>query len=399
MTEQAVQDRLTTPPLGIYVHLPWCVRKCPYCDFNSHARNPGLISESPYLAALEADLRQDLALLGTPRPVHSVFIGGGTPSLFSPEAIGQLLKTLRRHLPFRPDTEITMEANPGTFERERFHGYRAAGVNRLSVGIQSFNDTHLQRLGRIHSGHDASQAISAAHEIGFDHLNLDLMYGLPGQDLNEALADLEQAIDLGPDHISHYQLTIEPNTPFAQRPPRLPPDETLWRMERRCRVALGRAGFKRYEVSAFARPGAACRHNLNYWTFGDYLGIGAGAHGKLTDTASGHIWRTRKQSHPQRYLATASTTARLADHEAVPPIARPLEFLMNALRLTDGFRLELYRQRTALSPELLLQSLAAALSDGLLRQQADSVIPTVRGLALTNELLLSFMADEIAASA
>jgi len=383
--------RLTAPPLSIYVHLPWCVRKCPYCDFNSHARNPALIPEAQYVEALTADLRQDLALLGTPRPVHSVFFGGGTPSLFTPEAIAELIAMLRRHLPFAPDAEITMEANPGTFEQARFAGYRAAGVNRLSVGIQSFNDGHLQTLGRIHSAGEAIAAVQAAREMGFAHLNLDLMYGLPGQTPDEALADLAQAIALAPDHISHYQLTLEPNTPFAQRPPVLPAETAIGRMERRCRTHLARAGFRRYEVSAFARPGGACRHNLNYWTFGDYLGIGAGAHGKLTDAASGQIVRTRKHSHPQRYLATAAGAERLAEQTCVPARALTLEFLMNALRLTDGFRLALYARRTGLDPAALLTALSPALTGGLLRLQGDMLIPTRRGLALTNEILLAFM--------
>ena len=391
MPDAPTGGRLTAPPLGIYVHLPWCVRKCPYCDFNSHARNPALIPEAQYLEALTADLRQDLALLGAPRPVHSVFFGGGTPSLFTPEAIAELIAMLRRHLPFAPDAEITMEANPGTFEQARFAGYRAAGVNRLSVGIQSFNDAHLQILGRIHSAGEAIAAVRAARELGFAHLNLDLMYGLPGQTPDEALADLAQAIALAPDHISHYQLTLEPNTPFAQRPPVLPADEAIGRMERRCRTHLARAGFRRYEVSAFARPGGACRHNLNYWTFGDYLGIGAGAHGKLTDAASGQVLRTRKHSHPQRYLATAAGAGRLAEQTYVPPRALTLEFLMNALRLTDGFRLALYARRTGLDPAALLAALGPALTGGLLRRQGDTLVPTRRGLALTNEILLAFM--------
>ncbi|GMV68700.1 MAG: oxygen-independent coproporphyrinogen-III oxidase-like protein [Pseudomonadota bacterium] len=391
MPDAPTGGRLTAPPLGIYVHLPWCVRKCPYCDFNSHARNPALIPEAQYLEALTADLRQDLALLGAPRPVHSVFFGGGTPSLFTPEAIAELIAMLRRHLPFAPDAEITMEANPGTFEQARFAGYRAAGVNRLSVGIQSFNDAHLQILGRIHSAGEAIAAVQAARELGFAHLNLDLMYGLPGQTPDEALADLAQAIALAPDHISHYQLTLEPNTPFAQRPPVLPADEAIGRMERRCRTHLARAGFRRYEVSAFARPGGACRHNLNYWTFGDYLGIGAGAHGKLTDAASGQVLRTRKHSHPQRYLATAAGAERLAEQTYVPPRALTLEFLMNALRLTDGFRLALYARHTGLDPAALLAALGPALTGGLLRRQGDTLVPTRRGLALTNEILLAFM--------
>jgi oxygen-independent coproporphyrinogen-3 oxidase len=388
------QELITAPPLAVYVHLPWCVRKCPYCDFNSHARNPALIPETDYLAALEADLRQDIALLGPPRPVQSVFFGGGTPSLFSASAIGHIIRSLRAHLPFAPDAEITLEANPGTFEQGRFAGYREAGVNRLSLGIQSFNDHHLKALGRIHGGSEARHAVRAARELGFSGLNLDLMYGLPGQTETEALEDIDQALALNPNHLSHYQLTLEPNTPFAIRPPILPPGETLWRMERRCRVRLARAGFRQYEVSAFARPGHACRHNLNYWTFGDYLGLGAGAHGKLTDPASGRIWRTRKQAHPQRYLATAAGAERLAEHTPVASTARPLEFLMNALRLTDGFRPELYARRTGLDPAALLSKLAPALADGLLRLQGGSLMPTPRGMALVNELLLPFLDDE-----
>lgn len=388
------QALITPPPLAIYVHLPWCVRKCPYCDFNSHARNPALIPEMDYIAALRADLEQDLVLLGPTRPVQSVFFGGGTPSLFSAAGIAKILHDLRGQLAFAHDAEITLEANPGTFDQARFAGYREAGVNRLSLGIQSFNDRHLKALGRVHGSMEALCAARAARELGFSRLNLDLMYGLPGQTETEALEDIDQALALNPDHLSHYQLTLEPSTPFALRPPALPQAETLWRMERRCRIRLARAGFHQYEVSAHAQPGHACRHNLNYWTFGDYLGLGAGAHGKLTNSASQQIWRTRKHAHPQRYLATASTSARLAEYIPVLPRARPLEFLMNALRLTHGFRPELYAQRTGLDPAVLLTNLSPALADGLLKLRDGSLVPTARGMALVNELLLPFLNDE-----
>ena len=287
-------------PLALYIHIPWCARKCPYCDFNSHeARGP--VPERAYVDALLADLEQDLPRVWG-RRLESVFIGGGTPSLFSAEALERLLSGLRARLPLRPDTEITLEANPGTVERGRFAEFREAGINRLSIGVQSFDDEQLRRLGRIHDRRDAFAAAEAAHAAGLDNFNLDLMFGLPGQTVAQGLADIANAIALQPAHVSYYQLTIEPNTLFHQSPPTLPDDEMIDAIQQRAQVELARQGYERYEVSAFARENRRCRHNLNYWEFGDYLGIGAGAHGKLTDPASGQIHRLWKLKHPRDYL-------------------------------------------------------------------------------------------------
>ena len=290
--------------LGLYLHFPWCVRKCPYCDFNSHALR-GEVPEADYVAALLRDLDADLESLGDRvRPASSAFLGGGTPSLFSGAAIGQVLDGVRQRLGFTDEAEITLEANPGTVDEAHFAGYRAAGVNRLSIGVQSFNPAHLQSLGRIHSRDDALRAMRVARGAGFENVNLDLMFGLPGQSADEALADLAQAIDLAPTHLSVYQLTLEPNTEFAARPPTLPDDDRIADMQAALQARLADAGYAQYEVSAYARPGRRSRHNLTYWTFGDYLGIGAGAHGKWT--RDGQPRRRAKHKHPKTYLATAA---------------------------------------------------------------------------------------------
>ncbi|MFW5815392.1 MAG: radical SAM family heme chaperone HemW, partial [Wenzhouxiangella sp.] len=291
---------LRSPPLSLYVHFPWCVAKCPYCDFNSHALG-GPVPEESYVDALLADLELELPRIWG-RTVHSIFLGGGTPSLFSAAAMDRLLGGVRARLTLAPAAEITMEANPGTVEHDRFEDYRAAGINRISLGVQSFNDRHLSKLGRIHGGAEARAAIAAVRAAGFDNFNLDLMWALPDQTLAEALADIETALAFEPTHLSHYHLTIEPNTVFAARPPRLPDEEAAWDMQEACARRLSAAGFRHYEVSAWARAGALSRHNLNYWRFGDYLGIGAGAHGKITLPAEDRIVRTRRKSHPRPYL-------------------------------------------------------------------------------------------------
>jgi len=376
------------PPLSLYVHIPWCVRKCPYCDFNSHAVRSEELPEREYVDALLADLDSELdAAAG--RPLQSIFIGGGTPSLFSARAIDRILRGVNDRLAFVPDIEITLEANPGTFERARFADYRAAGVNRLSIGIQSFNDAALKALGRIHCADEAIAAADAARSL-FPQLNLDLMHGLPGQTPAEALADLQQAIALAPDHLSWYQLTIEPNTEFHARPPRLPMDESLWEIQERGQARLAEAGFRQYEVSAYSRPDCQARHNLNYWQFGDYIGIGAGAHGKLTrigDTGL-EIIRRHKMRQPAGYMDPAR---RLAGEEPVAPEERPFEFMLNALRLTDGVDLRLLSERAAVDICDIRTIIDLALSKGLLEDSDSRLVPSTLGRLFLNDLLALFL--------
>ncbi len=378
------------PPLAVYVHLPWCVRKCPYCDFNSHALADPL-PEDAYLDALERDL------IGAPpgvwgRAVHSVFIGGGTPSLFSPEAIDRLLTRLRTLLNLVPLAEITLEANPGTFEATRFRGYREAGVNRLSLGIQSFNGAHLRALGRIHDEREAYRAAEAALGL-FDSVNLDIMYALPGQTLEEAGRDLETALALGPAHLSAYHLTLEPNTAFSAHPPVLPDDELAADMQEQAEALLGAAGYEHYETSAFARPGQACRHNLNYWTFGDYLGLGAGAHGKLT--FADRVERQSRVKHPKAYLAASfaqDSREHLSELRTLDPADRLFEFMMNALRLNRGFDPALFAERTGLPLALAEPGLARAQALDLLEWTPQCIRPSARGRRFLNELLQLFLA-------
>lgn len=387
------------PSLSLYVHLPWCVRKCPYCDFNSHGlREPAARAlpedvQARYLAALLADLRHSAAALAG-RTVVSIFFGGGTPSLFAPAHIGQLLEAVAQALPLAPDVEITLEANPGTFEAERFRGYRAAGVNRLSLGIQSFDNQQLAHLGRIHSSQDAHAAIGHALAV-FPRVNLDLMHALPAQTVAAALADLETALATGATHLSCYQLTLEPNTPFGHTPPaHLPDHDATADITEALLARLADAGFEHYETSAHARPGQRCRHNLNYWQFGDYLGIGAGAHGKLT-LADGRIVRETRPKHPDRYQATAERDpAALATRTEVPPADLPFEFMMNALRLCDGVPLALFAERTGLAPETLSAPLARARSLGLLADDPAHLRPTPRGQAFLNDLVALFLPAE-----
>lgn len=372
------------PPLGLYIHVPWCVRKCPYCDFNSHTFR-GDLPEEAYLAALLEDLDQDLSLVRE-RPVSTVFIGGGTPSLMTPGFYQNLFRRLSERFAFSPDAEITLEANPGTVEQGRFKGFRDAGINRLSIGIQSFNPHHLQRLGRIHNDSDAHRAIESAMEAGFANINLDLMHGLPDQTLEQALADLDAALAWRTPHLSWYQLTLEPNTEFYSRPPDLPEDDTLWTIWQASRERLLAAGFDDYEVSAWARPGQASRHNLNYWTFGDYLAMGAGAHGKAS-LASGDILRYWKTRQPDAYLNRIGS--RTAGTQAIDMDERPLEFMMNALRLRDGVDESLFRERTGLPLATIAAILKGLRKDGLLdthRLQA-----TERGRQVLNSVLERFL--------
>ena len=328
---------LATPPLSLYVHLPWCVRKCPYCDFNSHEQKGALPFEA-YIDALIADLDHDLPLAWG-RTVQTVFFGGGTPSLFPADAIDRFLQLASSRLRFAPQAEVTLETNPGTAEHGRFADYRKAGVNRISFGIQSFDDGCLQRLGRIHDSAQAESAVKLAQDAGFDNLNLDLMYALPGQTMAMAEYDVARAVALQPAHLSHYQLTLEPNTVFAARPPQgIPGIDDAWDMQERCQALIATAGFAQYEVSAYAQPGRQCAHNLNYWRFGDYLGIGAGAHGKLTLGAEQRILRRWKHKHPAAYLAAAGTAAAIGGDEDIDAARRPFDFMLNALRLNAGSR-------------------------------------------------------------
>jgi len=382
---------LIPPPLSLYVHLPWCVRKCPYCDFNSHeARGP--LPFDAYVDALLADLDQDLPLAWG-RTVHSVFFGGGTPSLFPADAIDRFLQGASARLRFAPGLEITLETNPGTAEHGRFGDYRRAGVNRISFGIQSFDDGCLQRLGRIHDSAQANAAVKLAQDAGLDNLNLDLMYALPGQTLAMAEADVERALALAPAHVSHYQLTLEPNTVFAARPPRdIPDDDLAWDMQERCQALLADAGHAQYEVSAYARPDRRCTHNLNYWRFGDYLGIGAGAHGKLTLGGEQAILRRWKVKHPAAWLAAAGTPAAIGGDERIAPEQRPFEFMLNALRLVEGFALADFEARCGLPASAISAPLAQAQARGWLRRDNGAIVPTPLGRRFGNDVIGLFLA-------
>ncbi|MGE8408322.1 MAG: radical SAM family heme chaperone HemW [Pseudomonas sp.] len=374
------------PPLALYIHIPWCVRKCPYCDFNSHAATPEL-PEDAYVDALLADLDQELPAVHG-RPISSIFFGGGTPSLFSANALGRLLAGVEQRIPFASDIEITLEANPGTFEQEKFKAYRQLGINRLSIGIQSFQQAKLEALGRIHNGDEAVRAAGMARNAGFDNFNLDLMHGLPEQSLDDALGDLQQAIDLGPTHLSWYQLTLEPNTVFWNQPPVLPEDDILWDIQEAGQALLARHGFHQYEVSAYAQPGRAARHNLNYWSFGDFIGIGAGAHGKLSHP-DGRILRTWKTRLPKDYLNPAKPFK--AGEKLLPVDELPFEFLMNALRLTDGVDAALFSQRTGLPLEQLKAARREAEQKGLLQVEPTRLVATARGQLFLNDLLQYFL--------
>ncbi|WP_282349271.1 radical SAM family heme chaperone HemW [Pseudomonas sp. PS01301] len=374
------------PPLALYIHIPWCVRKCPYCDFNSHAASP-VLPEEEYVDALLADLDQDLAAVYG-RPLSSIFFGGGTPSLFSAAALGRLLAGVEQRIPFTADIEITLEANPGTFEQDKFVAYRKLGINRLSIGIQSFQPNKLEALGRIHTGDEALRAAEMARRAGFDNFNLDLMHGLPDQSLEEALDDLRQAIALAPTHLSWYQLTLEPNTVFWNQPPELPEDDILWDIQEAGQALLAEHGFSQYEVSAYARSGKAARHNLNYWSFGDFIGIGAGAHGKLSHP-DGRIVRTWKTRLPKDYLNPGKQFK--AGEKTLTADELPFEFLMNALRLTPGVDAELFAQRTGLPLQTLAAARAEAEQKGLLQVEPTRLVATARGQLFLNDLLQYFL--------
>ncbi len=377
------------PSPGLYVHVPWCLRKCPYCDFNSHAR-PERLPEAAYVAALLADLDADLRDQPEDRPVGSIFIGGGTPSLFSGAALARLLDGVRERLALTPSCEITLEANPGAVDSGHFAAYREAGVNRLSIGIQSLSAPLLRALGRVHDPEQAREAVGIARRAGFANINLDLMYALPGQDLPAAAADLKAVLDLAPEHCSYYQLTLEPNTAFAAAPPALPDADLAADIHDQGLALLAAAGFEHYEVSAHARPGRRCRHNLGYWTFGDYLGIGAGAHAKRTDPRSGQVRRSAKQRQPDRYLASAASAERIQTRRLLGDDDLTLEFALNALRLTDGVPLALFTARTGLPASRITPAADAARADGLLEPDPSRLRPTALGRRFLNDLVQYF---------
>ena len=377
---------MATPLISLYIHFPWCIRKCPYCDFNSHAVKNG-IPETEYIDALLIDLKADLALLPSPRRVDSIFMGGGTPSLFSASALQRLLGGIRRQIAIDSACEITLEANPGSFESAKFREFRRIGINRLSIGIQSFNDRHLAKLGRVHNAAEALAAVEIARDAGFDNLNLDLMFGLPEQSQAEMLEDIDQAVALNPSHLSFYQLTLEPNTYFHRFPPQLPEDEAIFIAQQLCQRRLAEQGYRQYEISAYARDGYPCRHNRNYWQFGDYLGIGAGAHGKITQALPDRIVRTAKTKSPEAYLRAPAD----AHREAIAVDQLPVEFVMNQLRLRSGFDLDDYRARTGLEVDALEPALGLCIEQGLLITQQQRVLCTDQGWNFLDEILEKFI--------
>lgn len=381
---------LIPPPLSLYVHMPWCVRKCPYCDFNSH-QGKGELPFDAYIDALLKDLDFDLPLVWG-RTVQTVFFGGGTPSLFPPQHIDRFLQQASSRLRFAPSCEITLETNPGTAEHGRFEEYRKAGVNRISFGVQSFDDGCLQRLGRIHDSGEAEAAIKLAQDAGLDNINLDLMYALPQQTLAMAEHDLARAFALQPTHVSHYQLTLEPNTIFFAKPPRdIPDDDAAWDMQEHCQALLAQAGYAQYEVSAYAQPGRQCAHNLNYWRYGDYLGIGAGAHGKITLGSEQSILRRWKVKHPSAYMAAAGTAQAIGGDERIEPSRRPFEFMLNALRLNDGVPIGAFTACTGLALEQIQAALDEAVKRDWLSLSGNRLSPTEAGRRYLNDLLALFL--------
>ncbi len=377
------------PPLSLYVHIPWCVRKCPYCDFNSHAVR-GDFPEHAYVDALVNDLEMALPSIWG-RPVHSIFFGGGTPSLFSATSIDRFLAAVRARVMLLPDAEITLEANPGTVEAARFAGFRAAGVNRLSVGVQSLNPRHLRALGRIHDAQQARDAIETAQAC-FDNINVDLMYALPEQTLDNALSDLETVLDYSPQHISAYHLTIEPNTWFHRYPPQVPDDDAAAAMQEAIEAALAAHGYAHYETSAFAKSGFECRHNLNYWRFGDYLGIGAGAHSKIS--FPDRVVRAMRYKQPREYLERAADGDPVQTSSAVPARELPFEFMMNAMRLTAGVEKRMFQERTGLPISVIAARLKKAEETGLLERGVERLMPSSKGQRFLNDLLALFLDDE-----
>ncbi|WP_438951016.1 radical SAM family heme chaperone HemW [Porticoccus sp.] len=377
---------LSLPPLSLYVHIPWCIRKCPYCDFNSHASGKHL-PEAEYVQALIRELDMEMPY-AQGRQLSSIFFGGGTPSLFSAESIGRVIQAARRRFGFTDTIEITLEANPGTFEQAKFNGFRNVGVNRLSIGIQSFDNRHLEKLGRIHSAENARDAVAMARSTGFDNINLDLMHGLPAQTEQEAMADLQQAIDLAPTHISWYQLTIEPNTEFYRRPPTLPTEDVLDTIQQSGHQLLADNGFFQYEVSAFCREKKFSLHNRNYWQFGDYLGIGAGAHGKITLPDEQRIIRTAKTRKPDDYLARENSF--IAHCKNILENELPLEFMMNALRLNQGIEKPYFEARTGISLDKINETCEKLMIAGLLENSSSHLVTTKKGHRFLNTVLCYF---------
>ena len=375
------------PPLSLYIHIPWCIQKCPYCDFNSHAVKSDT-PETEYIAALLNDLAEDIQRYGITRPLSSIFIGGGTPSLFSPESIDRLLRGIEQQLALEDSLEITLEANPGTFESHKFAEFRALGINRLSIGIQSFNDQLLKKLGRVHSAQEAIHAAEIAHQAGFDNFNLDLMFGLPGASPDSSKIDVETAISLKPTHISFYQLTLEPNTWFHKFPPKLPDDEAIFATQKDCQQILAEHGYQQYEVSAYSKQGLQCRHNLNYWQFGDYLGIGAGAHGKITQALPQQIIRSFKPKSPEQYLSNPHQNG---GAELIAVADLPLEFIMNHLRLRQGFTPETYQATTGLTVETLEPALSACLKQNLLIHKNNHYYCSEEGWNFLDNILEKFI--------
>lgn len=377
-----MNNLLKLPPLSLYIHYPWCVKKCPYCDFNSHDSE----IQDGYISALLKDLDGDLKYVQQ-RTINSIFIGGGTPSLMSIKDITHLFAGLKDRLEFSPNIEITLEANPGTFEVDKFSEYRNVGINRLSIGVQSFNDEKLKFLGRIHSSKEAQEAILKAQDVGYDNLNIDLMYGLKDQSIDECMNDVMTAISLNPSHISFYQLTLEPNTLFSKFPPILPSDEDIWRIGERGADLLNQKGFHQYEISAYSA--LPSKHNMNYWEFGDYIGIGAGAHGKITNMTSSEIVRTLKMKSPKDYLMSVNKNNQALSIKPVENLS--FEFMLNSLRLIGGFNPELYESRTGQSVKLLSEQMREAVSLGLLDVQDNKIKPTRKGLSFLNDLQAIFL--------
>ena len=387
LTERA---ELQNPPLSLYVHLPWCVRKCPYCDFNSHALR-GELPADTYVDALLSDLERELPLVWG-RTVHSVFFGGGTPSLFGASHFERLLAGIRAQLALAPGAEITLEVNPGTVEHDPFGDYRDAGINRFSLGVQSFDDAALGALGRIHGRAEALAAVESLQAAGVTNFNLDLMFALPGQGLQQALADLRTAIACEPAHLSHYQLTIEPNTAFHADPPALPDEDAAWSMQEACGQALEQAGYRQYEISAWARPGRECAHNLNYWRYGDFLGVGAGAHGKLTLAAEGRVCRRVRRRHPEAWMRAARAgDTTLAEERDLPADERRFEFFLNQLRLREGVRKDQFGPRTGLGWASVAEPVAQLIAKGLYLEEPNRLVPTELGWRFGNECQALFL--------
>jgi len=386
-----LQQFTENPPLGLYIHLPWCVEKCPYCDFNSHALRGGELPEAAYIDALLRDIEPELPLIWG-RPIETIFIGGGTPSLFSPEAFDRLFSGLRALLDLRYCREVTLEANPGTDIADKLGELYDIGINRLSIGVQSFHDDSLKRLGRIHDRRAAIRTIEAAHAGPLESFNIDLMFGLPGQTTVMAADDIAEAMTLEPPHLSWYQLTLEPNTAFAAAPPVLPGDETLDHMVEAGLARIARGGLEQYEVSAFARNGHRCQHNLNYWQYGDYLGIGAGAHGKITLASESRIERRVRASHPKQYLELAGQPAAIEAH-TVPSREIPFEFMLNALRLREGFEVPLFADRTGMPIRVVSDTLKTLEDDGLIDWNINHITPTELGWRYLNDVLMRFLPD------